>query len=332
MNSASQPTKPVANHAKPDGSLSRPRRPRWKRRELAWLAVGVALWFLGDFAYSRFVEYQIRRWESSIPWSADGLAPDASEVSMGNGEVGLLMLHGFNDSPQVFRKLAPALSQRGYACRAILLPGFGRTVDAYANATVESWLDKLEQEIESMSHEHQQVVLVAHSLGGALAINHTLSGQHPADSLVLLAPAIEVSNARSPILPTRFWHEFGKVALPSTTITYSPFEMDAHDPLERDRAGRNRFSPRKIVDNTFQLIDANRRRATELTLPTLLFVTDSDRVIDPQSIRTFYEQTGSKRKRLVTLEDSGHMIPVDRQWQTVVEEIDNFVRKPNKRQ
>jgi excinuclease UvrABC nuclease subunit len=59
-----------------------------------------------------------------------------------------------------------------------------------------------------------------------VAIAHLLEHPGTVDALVLLAPAIEVSSARSPLLATRAWHEIARRLLPFTRVVYSPFEND----------------------------------------------------------------------------------------------------------
>lgn len=302
-------------------------RKKWRRR-LLWVLVIIGCWYLGDFCYSRYVAREIRKWEASVPWTGTGLVPGAEEFAVGEGSTALLMVHGFSDSPQLYRKMAPALAAKGYSCRCILLPGFGMRVDDYASSTPEEWLAKLKTEAAELRKSHARVVIVAHSLGGALTIRTILDQPDAADAIVLLAPAIAVSNARSPVLPTRFWHEFGKWALPSTKITKSPFEIDVHDPAEKSLPHRNVFSPRSVVDHTFQLTDNNLNQFKEISLPTLVFVAPDDQVVDPDAIRTFYEQISSDDKQLVEVSHSGHVIPVDLDWEQVVDEIAQFLSVP----
>jgi len=141
---------------------------------------------------------------------------------------------------------------------------------------------------------------------------------------VLIAPAIEVSNERSPLFSTRFWHEFSKWTLPSSSIAKSPFELDVRDETERNRPLRNQFSPRSVIDNAFVLMDENRGRAGEIETPLLMFVSTEDKIIDTPSIEQYYEQWSGEPKKLVKLSDSGHMIPVDVEWETVKDEINDF--------
>lgn len=306
-----------------------PRKKSRRRRWIRWLVLFALVWLLGDFGYSQFVTWKIRDWESKVPWTDEGYAPDAAEVVYRQTEasnIALLMVHGFSDTPQMYRKIGPKLAGLGYDCYTILLPGFGRDVEAYANGRSEEWVQKVERKFRELRQDYERVALVAHSLGGAVSVNATLRGDIQPDALVLLAPAIEVSNSRSPILPTRFWHEFSKYALPSTSITYSPFKMDAKDPAEQERPLRNRFSPRTVVDETFKLIDENRGRAGEIHCPTLVFNAVEDQVVDPAAIETFYEQCASAAKELVRLEDSGHMVAVDVEWMKVVVETNDFLQ------
>ena len=74
------------------------------------------------------------------------------------------------------------------------------------------------------------------------------------------------------------------------------------------------------------MIDANRDRAGELKLPGLFFLSTTDQVIDSAAIEKFYDEYGGQPKELVKLENSGHMIPVDLDWQVVVSEIDDFLQ------
>lgn len=304
-----------------------PKRRRWPR----FLLAAIVIWFVGDFGYSCYVSYRIAQWKASVPWTEEGLAPDAAEREAGEGDVALLMVHGFGDSPQMYRKLLPEFADQGYHCKAILLPGFGKDVETYAASKVEDWLRKVEDEMKALKQSHRQVWIVAHSLGGAISINHCLNQQDLEseaaipDGLMLLAPAIEVSNQRSPIFPTRFWHEWSKYALPSTQVTCSPFPMDARDPAEQEREHRNIFSPRSIVTNTFTLIDANRGRAPELGLPTLVVLAEQDRVVDSAATADFYEQLGSSEKELLRLKQSGHNVPVDLEWKTITNAIKSFL-------
>ncbi len=295
---------------------------------MVWILIGfVVIWLIGDFAYSRYVALEIQKWESNVTRNENGVQAGCEEFTIGKGPVAILLLHGFNDSPQIWRKIAPQLAEQNFTCRAIRLPGFGESIDKYAQSTTESWLDKLDSEIKSLQQNHSMIIVVAHSLGGAVTISHLLENPNCVDGVVLLAPAIEVSNERSPVFTAETWHRFSSYTLPFSRIAKSPFEYDARDPSERDFVGRNVFSPRRVVDNTYQLIRGNRGRADEIKLPVRVFVSPTDAIIDPDSVKLFYEKLGSKNKKLIVADKAGHAIPIDYGWETVVTEIESFAHE-----
>ena len=314
---ADDETKPVSNS----------RRRKWLRR-MIWFLVGfIGLWLIGDFAYSRYVASEINRWESTIQRNENGVQVGCEEFKLENGPVAILFVHGFNDSPQIWRKIAPEVANQNFTCHAIRLPGFGEPIENYAASTTESWLSKLDSEIKLLQKDHSMIVVVAHSLGGAVTINHLLNHPGCVDGVVLLAPAIEVSNARSPVFSAEFWHRFSSYTLPFSRIAKSPFDYDARDPAERDFAGRNVFSPRRVVDNTYQLIHSNRGRAGEIKIPIRVFVSPSDAVVDAEATKRFFEQLGAENKKLLVADKAGHSIPVDYGWETVVDETVAFANE-----
>ena len=302
-----------------------PKSFRLKRTVLYVSMSLVALWLLGDLVHSWYVGSRWQAWNAAIDRDADGVQPGCAAYTIGSGETALLLVHGINDSPCCFYKMAPAMAAKGYTCRVMRLPGFAEPLAEYASATWPQWRAALRDEASALRQQHDRVVVVAHSLGAAVSIAALLDQPKLVDGVVLLAPAIEVSDERSPILPTRVWHEFGRLVLLFTTTTYSPFPASCHDLHERDYPGRMLFTPLSIVDQTFDLIDHNRGRAAEIQTPLFMVLSQHDRVIDWRAAQQFYEGTSRDRKKLLFLDDSQHMIPVDYDWEKVCEAISEFV-------
>ena len=286
----------------------------------------VAVWLAGDFIYSRIVARRLDRWEASVARSSQGVAEGAAARTIGSGQTALLLVHGINASPGCFYKMAPALADEGFTCRVMRLPGFAEPIERYAEATKEQWLSAVKSELDDLKARHERVVIVAHSLGGAVAISHLLAHPESVDAAVLLAPAVEVSNRRSPLLPTRAWHEIGRRILWFTTITESPFADGCHDPAGCGFPGKTAYTPTSIAQETFELIDANRSRAGELGMPLLMVLASDDPVIDVAAAKEFFSRAPHGDNQLLTVPDSGHMLPVDRDWATIVKAIARFSR------
>lgn len=301
----------------------------WKKiRKIVFRALLalVFIWIAGDFIYSQWVGYRIQQWEASIERDFAGVQKDFGEFDIGDGKTALLLVHGFNDSPSAYAKLAPELATHGFHCRVTRLPGFAKPVPEYGRTKHENWIQHVTREIGLLKQTHDRVFVIAHSLGGATMINVMLENQPDVDGVILLSPAVEVSSQRSPVLSTRAWHEIGRRLLLFTRVVENPFTIDARDPVEAGKKERCPFSPIAVIDEMFALIDKNRGRASEITTPTLFVLTENDRVIDFESCKKFYEELGSSDKRLVLNNRAGHALPYDYGWEQIAVETIEFIK------
>ncbi len=296
---------------------------RTRRTAIAAGAV-VVLWLLGDLVYSVVIGARIRRWEASVERDKFGVQAGCQAFECGEGKDAILLLHGINDSPACYRKMAEALGERGYACHAMRLPGFAERTEKYAAGTKEEWLLAVKEELVRLKRNHRLVVLVAHSLGGAIAIHHLRRNPQAADGVVLLAPAVEVASERSPLLPPESWHAIGNGLLLFTKYTQTPFGLDAKVATDEKFPFRSPFSARPLFDQTFALIRENRSTGTQFSTPLLMILSPDDRVIDSPAAAEYFEQAASKNKELHHLADTGHAMTVDHKWPELVELIDRF--------
>lgn len=301
-------------------------------KRFVWLAAKlllgvVAVWLLGDFVYSRVIASQVQAWEETVKRDADGVLIGCQPYNLGPADgnaTALLLVHGINASPRNWEKIAPRLAGEGVHCRVMRLPGFCEPLDRYQATSRDRWQESIRAELSTLRQTHKRVGVVAHSLGGASTIGALIEDPAAADFAVLLAPALRVSDARSPVLSTRSWHEIGKRTLLFTTVMKSPFDIDSHDPANMNYPGRCPFTPRSVVDELFLLMDENDEKKEQFGTPLLMVLTEDDQVIDWQAAQRFYEQVPSPRKQLLMLEDSGHAIQIDYGWQTTAHAILEF--------
>lgn len=300
--------------------------PRRMRRALIGLLSVGGCFLLGDFLYSRVIATRLQRWEATIQRNHLGVRAGCEAFQIGHGDTALLLIHGINDSPHCYYKMAPQLAAAGFACHAIRLPGFAEPTAEYARATRHDWVAAVNAKVKRLKQTHPKVCIVAHSLGAAVTIQYLLNNPHDVEAVVLLAPGIAVANHRSPLLPTRMWQTIGCNTLMFTRITESPFAIDAQDPLEANSPFRTPFTPRETIRETFLLFDENRARAAELRVPLLMVLAAHDRVIDLEAARDFFNNTRSSPKQLLVMPDAGHALAVDYGWQELTAQIEAFAR------
>ncbi len=102
-----------------------------------------------------------------------------------------LLVHGFPGTPGEMRALAESLHRAGWTARGLLLPGFGPDIPTLIYRCSADWVQAVEAELTALRREHECVIVVGYSFGGALAVaaasNATASGV-PVNGLVLIAP------------------------------------------------------------------------------------------------------------------------------------------------
>src|SRR6476661_6076048 len=86
------------------------------------------------------------------------------------GSHGVLLLHGFGDTPQTLALMAHRLAKSGYGVFAPLLPGHGRTMEAFRRSRADDWIKAARESLYLMRARYATVSVVGLSMGGALAV------------------------------------------------------------------------------------------------------------------------------------------------------------------
>ena len=300
-----------------------------RRGRVVLLLAGLAALVWGaDFTYARVVRSHAAAWERTVVRDAAGLLPGFAPFSVGQGDTALLLVHGFGSSPAVFQRMAPALAARGYACRALRLPGFGEPAGTQAAAADPArWRQAVADELAALRATHRHVWIVGHSLGGALAVDVVSRQPGLVDGVVLLAPLFAVSRTRSLGVSPEALLRFSDRILVFTDRFETCFPVDAHDPAIRNLEGRDRFVPRAVYRTMEQIRREGCARIGQVRAPLLVMVTDNDRVTDGRAAERVCRQAdAAPRREIVHVEPAGHVVPLDTGWEEVVARVDAFVR------
>ena len=144
------------------------------------------------------------------------------------GSPGVLLLHGFGDTPQTLALLARRLHKSGYSLYAPLLPGHGRNIDAFGRSRATDWIAAARSALAQMRGRHDSVSVVGLSMGGALAV--LLAAElDDIPALVLIAPYLGMPRVQR-LAASTYW-AWGRLA--GEVNARNPRSI--RDPIEREK-------------------------------------------------------------------------------------------------
>jgi carboxylesterase len=232
---------------------------------------------------------------------------------------GVLLLHGFGDTPQTLSLLAQKLARSGYSVRAPLLPGHGRSMAAFVRARADDWADAAQQSLREMQQRYEQVSVVGLSMGSALAVA-AVSESPQVSSLTLIAPYVGMP-LHVRVAASTHW-AWGRFA--GEINARNPRSI--RDPIERERnlaygtvTGRTLFELWKVVKRA-------RKALHHVKAPTLIVLSREDPRVSPETGEFALRQLGSEEKKIMWTEGAGHIITVDYGRERVFTEILNWIR------
>ena len=209
------------------------------------------------------------------------------------GEAAALLVHGFPGTPADVRPLAESMYNAGWTVQGLLLPGFGTQIETLVERTSGEWVNAISEALAALQARYKPVVLVGYSLGGALALQASLTNLP--DGLVLLAPFWKIDHTLWRTLP----------ALKRVMPQFRPFRLFRADFSDPDfRANLRNFMPtadlddpdtqRQILDLRIplELVDQIRvvgeiayQIAPKIHLPTLIVQGTGDDLVLPRLTR-----------------------------------------------
>ena len=295
-----------------------------------FIAAAVAvplLWLFGDLFYSLIVKALYSRWEAGIERDPDGVRVGCREFTLGEGEDAVVLVHGYGDSPAAFQLMAPALAAQGFTCRGLRLPGHGLPMGQYRQTSAVQWRDAVRSTITELRGRYRRVYLLAHSLGAAIAVEAASEPTAAVDGMTLLAPLVEVSSRRSPLLPVGTWYRLLDGLLVFTDYVMSPYPTDLWDKSAAVLVREDKFIPRGVIRDLFALLARNAERAKTFRIPVLMILARHDLVVDNQASERFFHDCAARPKRLLYVENAGHLLALDQGWKALVDEAARFFRE-----
>ncbi len=238
--------------------------------------------------------------------------------SSGSGEnaaVGVLLSHGFTGSPRAMRPFGEHLAALGYGVAVPRLPGHGTTWQEMNRTSWPEWYAVLDNELTRLRQEHEQVVVVGLSMGGALVLR--LAEERGADiaGVVLINPSVSTEDKRLGLLP------FLSKVIPS----FPGISNDIKKPgVDEGAYSRMPLKAAFSLSKLWKVVQADLPKVTQ---PVLLFRSTVDHVVEASSARRVLTSISSRDVTETLLEDSYHVATLDNDAPRIFEDSAAFITR-----
>lgn len=277
----------------------------------------------GCSTYNAYIAHSMQKSYDNIERDPDtGIMKGAEPIFLeGKGSGAVLLIHGFIATPADFGRLPHLLNDAGWTVYAPLLPGHGTDPRDFSKTTPDELIDFTKNAYINLRKKHKKVVVIGHSMGGALAV--ITAADSDVDRLVLLAPYFKIAHQWYYLLPTEIIH---KIAAPFIPYVYRPLMFKQLNKKE---------SIPYIIDYDYvslkggkTAMDIGKRAhsvAYKLNIPVLFIHSKKDKATDYSAARKVASQLPEKTTRFVTLHKSNHIILWDYEAALVEAEILKFI-------
>jgi alpha-beta hydrolase superfamily lysophospholipase len=242
----------------------------------------------------------------------------------------VVLAHGASEHGGRYAWTGEQLAGRGYALYAIDHRGHGRSagdravIDRMGNAVED--LHTLVERAQG-AHPGRPLVLLGHSMGGAVALAYTAEHEDALDALVL-SGALAVLEAASPVqrvagrVLSAVAPSLGVVAIDSSAVSRDPQVVADYDADPLNYHGK---LPARTVAELSRAIDGFPDAVTRFRLPMLVMHGTADRLVPIAGSEMVVDRSGSEDKTFKRYEDLFHEILNEPERQQVLDDIADWL-------
>jgi len=259
-------------------------------------------------------------------------------IRLAGGPRAFLLIHGLGGTPTEMRYVAQGLARAGYTVHVPQLAGHCGTADDLKTTGWTEWYESVEEEHTLLREQCETIVVGGLSMGAVLALHH--AAQHPRDivALALYSPSLWLDGWGIPWYTTLFGLITQKWLADYVTFAErDPWGIkdprirslvkQAISSSDSSRAGIAAVPGSLMLELRWRwLVQRVKREISEVRQPSLIVHPRQDDRASLRNLEYLQNNLGGFTHTLV-LDDSYHIITLDRQRQLVVDRTLEFASK-----
>jgi carboxylesterase len=249
------------------------------------------------------------------PGGSVPVLPGAEPIVYDGDDVGVLLCHGFTSNPSSLAPWARRLADDGRTVRVPRLPGHGTSWQEMNRTRWDDWYAVVQAELVVLRQRCAVVVVGGLSMGGALALRLAEDNGSDVAGLVLVNPAVRLSDPRLRLLPVL------KHLVASVPGIGSDIAKPGAVELAYDR------TPLSALHSSVKGYAMVARDLPKITQPLLLMHSQQDHVVPPRSSSTVLSRVSSKDITEVLLQRSYHVATLDHDAELIEQTSSEFISR-----
>lgn len=246
------------------------------------------------------------------------IIPTAEPFYFPGGSIGCLLVHGFTGTPKEMRGLGSYLHHKGHTVLGVRLASHATQPQDMLRARWWDWFASVEDGWHLLSASTERVVIMGLSMGGILSL--FFAAHFPVSGVVAMATPHHLPNdPRIPFIkPLSIINPFSPKGAPNW---YDQAAYQQHVSYPQD--------PTRAYAEIKDLMEEMREALPSITVPALLIYSKHDQTVRAEDTHAeqIAEALGSNDKRILWIENSGHVITSDAKRETVYVAVSEFIKR-----